>query len=171
VAMTEEEVFKSIPGFEGLYSISNHGRVLSHKYNRDKFLKTTGRKSKQITLTLKKKGTAFCKNLSRIVAEVFIPNPNNFNYILHKDGNYHNNKSSNLEWSFSNRKNLSSKYCGVSFNSKLKYWLCQMRIKNKKISLGSYKTEREAAFAWNKYVTDHNISGKILNDIPRWCNE
>lgn len=35
----------------------------------------------------------------RLVAEAFIPNPDNLSYVLHKDGNRENNIASNLEWS------------------------------------------------------------------------
>lgn len=102
-----EEIWRDIKEYEGLYQISNWGNVkrLSHKrYDRNQILKE--RKIKVIYpknkwypyLSLCKEGKYINKYLHRILAETFIPNPNNEPCINHIDGNKQNNSLDNLEW-------------------------------------------------------------------------
>lgn len=90
-----EEIWKDVKGYEGLYQVSNMGRVRSLR--RNIILKS------QITRGYKR--VALCTNnipklysVHRLVANAFIPNPNNYPCINHKDENKANNCISNLEW-------------------------------------------------------------------------
>lgn len=90
-----KEIWKPIKDYEGLYEISNLGRVKSLKF--------------QTILKPYKKNGYLCVNLycnaetkheyiHRLVAKAFIPNTNDYKYINHIDCDKHNNKVNNLEW-------------------------------------------------------------------------
>ena len=96
-----KRVWKDIPGYEGLYQVSNTGKVRSLNYRR------TGKKQilKQYINNTGYKRVALRKNnkvkwylVHRLVAQAFIPNPHNYPIINHKDENPANNAVWNLEW-------------------------------------------------------------------------
>ena len=89
------EIFKEINGYEGYYLISNQGDVKSVK--RNKILKCAivcGYKCVNLYANGKNK----MHKVHRLVAEAFIPNPNNLPQVNHKDENKLNNCVENLEW-------------------------------------------------------------------------
>lgn len=106
------EVWKDIKGYEGLYMVSNLGRVksLGHKVKRGfctcvtegKILTAKRKKSKRgdcyLFMHLCKDGVFRNFHLHRLVAEAFVPNPNNYPQVDHIDGNKENNFASNLRW-------------------------------------------------------------------------
>lgn len=103
-----EEIFKDIPGYEGLYQISNLGNVKSlhyNKSNRQVILKPRLNKKGYCRVGLHSKGESKDFFIHRLVAESFIPNPNNLSDVNHKDENKQNNCVNNLEW-LSHRDNM-----------------------------------------------------------------
>ena len=96
----ENEVWKDIPDYEGLYQVSNLGRIKSLNFNKtgkEKIMKPrTGNRYYMIALW--KNGIRKDYLLHRIVAETFIPNPENKPFINHKDENCFNNSINNLMW-------------------------------------------------------------------------
>lgn len=107
------EVWLPITGWEGLYEVSNMGRVRSlDRYQlrscpntRDFYQHYRGRILKHninnmgyhiVMLQLHKKGDHYL--VSRLVASAFVPNPNNLPVVNHKDQNPDNNCADNLEW-------------------------------------------------------------------------
>lgn len=103
--MNGSEVWRDVVGFEGLYKISNKGNVYSVERKdsigrkRGGFtLKARTKKRGYLDVNLCKNGVLKRKLIHRLVAQAFIPNPNNFLEINHKDENKTNNRVENLEW-------------------------------------------------------------------------
>lgn len=121
------EIWKPVLGYEGYYEVSNYGRVkrLETRVNsnrggravREKILKQITTKFGYLTVHLCVENKRDKKKIHRLVAEAFIPNPDNLPCVNHKDENKSNNfvfvkpdgtidpEKSNLEW------------CSVEYNN------------------------------------------------------
>lgn len=86
--------FTPIPNFEN-YGINKCGDVCS--FRKKKLLKQ-GQWGAYKSVALSKKGKTYYFRVHRLVATIFIPNPNNLPQVNHKDGNKMNNNLDNLEW-------------------------------------------------------------------------
>lgn len=104
-----EEIWRDVPGYEGYYQVSNHGRVRgldrfikskngSRQKINGKVIKPRVSESGYISVQLRKNGKVLHTNLSRVVAQVFIPNPENKPEVDHIDTDKTNNHVSNLRW-------------------------------------------------------------------------
>ena len=106
------EVWRPIGGWEGLYKVSNKGQVRSLDYwymhtgrwyvkrlvfHKGRIMKQQENKG-YLIVKLNKEGKCITRQVHRLVAETFIPNPNNLPVVNHKDENPKNNNVSNLEW-------------------------------------------------------------------------
>lgn len=109
--MTNQEQWKPIQGYEGLYEVSSYGRIKSLpriiKGKGQHYRQHKGRILKPITISAKlpytrvdlcKEGKYAHTSIHRLVAETFIPNPENKPCVNHKDGIKSNNYIDNLEW-------------------------------------------------------------------------
>lgn len=98
-----EEVWKDIEGYEGLYQVSNLGRVKSLP-KRDGFrflserIMVGGMSNHYRCVILSNRGNQKGFTIHRLVAKAFLPNPDNLPQINHKDENKLNNRVDNLEW-------------------------------------------------------------------------
>ena len=103
--MSENEIWKDVVGYEGLYKVSDRGniysvvrkdslgrkcggRVLKPSYDKDGYLR----------VLLSKNGIKKIKLIHRLVLEAFVENPSNLPEVNHLDEVKDNNELSNLEW-------------------------------------------------------------------------
>lgn len=93
--MITNEVWKRVEGYTR-YEVSNYGRVRNFFTKEQKALRKT--KTGYMITDLKENGSKKTAYVHRLVAQAFIPNPNNKPQINHKDENKDNNFVSNLEW-------------------------------------------------------------------------
>ena len=101
-----KEQWKPVKGFEGLYSVSNLGRIRTEarKIERsDGLVRYLQAKVREVvldslTLTLTKDKKVYYNYIHRLVAESFVPNPQHHYFVEHIDGNKYNNKADNLRW-------------------------------------------------------------------------
>ena len=92
------EVWKDIEGYEGLYKISDKGRVKSIGYGKERILKPANNGRGYLLVDLCKNNEKKHFLVHRIVAQAFIPNPNNLPEVNHRDENKENNRVENLEF-------------------------------------------------------------------------
>ena len=137
---TVHAMFKPVEEYPD-YAVNEEGVVMSYKQSsKGKILKGEIHRKGYIVVTLCKPGQRpKAKRVHRLVAEAFIPNPNNLPFINHIDENKTNNQVSNLEW------------CNSQYNieySKSKYYLVEH------ISSGDTFT----VFNLQKWCRDNNIT-------------
>lgn len=143
-----KEKWKDVLNYEGVYQISNLGRIKSlgnDKSRKTKILKTYIDKNGYEFVTLRNKGTKKNFSIHRLVAMAFVTNKNIFKYnsVNHIDENKLNNKASNLEW------------CTSEYNAK--YTVCR------KVKFITYKNNKLLInFNYIKWLWDR-IKSKIGN--------
>lgn len=93
------EVWRDIDGYDGIYQVSDLGRVRSRYSGEWKVLRAKKEKNGYLRLDLSKDGKQKGLTVHRIVAMAFIPNDDESkNQVNHKDENKENNRVDNLEW-------------------------------------------------------------------------
>ncbi len=92
------EIWAWISGYENLYQISTKARVKSFHKGKVKILRQGFNMNGYPTVSLRKNGKAKTHTVHRLVAEAFIPNPENKKYIDHIDANRANANIENLRW-------------------------------------------------------------------------
>jgi len=171
--MKEElEVWKDIPGYEGLYQVSNLGNVKSLtkewiagngailKHN-GKILKCrTPDGYKLVSLSVNGKVKTFA--IHQLVAMAFLNHiPNRYELVVdHINDNKLDNRVENLQIvtqrinSFKTQGKYSSKFKGVCWNKKCNKWVSQININGKLKYLGLFKCELEASHAYQKALKE-----------------
>jgi hypothetical protein len=123
------EIWKDIVGYEGLYQVSDLGRVRSldriikgnkgsEYLKKGKILKQTFNLKKYSQVNLSKYGVDYHKRVHRLVAETFIPNPEMKPQVNHIDGNKNNNHVINLEWNTESENVIHAYRLGLNVRSK-----------------------------------------------------
>ena len=165
------EEWRNINGYLN-YQVSNIGRVKNIKCGRIMKLCASGAGYSHVNLSLN--NTATTITVHRLVALAFIPNPMNKPSVDHIDNTAKlNNAIENLRWATyheqrgntSTRPNTSSQYKGVYWCKRSSRWIAQIRIDSKNIYLGCFKSEEEAALAYNKAAIEYFGEFAKLNII------
>lgn len=104
----KNEVWKDVPNYEGIYKVSNFGRIkmvkrtlidsLGKKINKKEHILKPRTGNRYYMIALYKNGKREDLLLHRLIAQTFIPNPENKPFVNHKDENCFNNCSDNLMW-------------------------------------------------------------------------
>lgn len=92
------EIFKDIQGFEGLYQISNMGKVKSFQNGKEKILKEKRNSKGYLSVSLRKDKKNYSRKIHRLVGEAFVPNINNLPEIDHINTIRDDNRAENLRW-------------------------------------------------------------------------
>lgn len=151
-----QEIYKAIPGFEGYYEVSNLGNVKSlGRYNnrKPKILTQENSKSRLTTykrVKLHKNGEVTRFLVHRLVATVFIENPENKPQVNHIDNDTTNNNVNNLEW------------CTGSENMVHSHKQNRQEAVKKAAAEGRAKAANLKAETKYKSYLNQNINGRIL---------
>jgi hypothetical protein len=149
-----EEIFKDIPGYDGLYQVSNLGNVKSLNYkrsNNEKILKKVICGNYYV-VCLSKDNKIKNKYVHQLVAMAFLNHiPDGHKLVVdHMNFNKIDNRVDNLqlvsqrENTHRNEKIYSSKFKGVYWYKKLNKWKSQININGEKLHLGYFTDELEA---------------------------
>ena len=157
----EIEEWKDIKGYEGLYQVSNLGRVksLPRKYApKERILKPEiGKRGYPYVVFSYNKERKTLK-IHRLVAETFIPNPDNLPQVNHKDENKSNNCVENLEW------------CTNGYN--VNYGDRNKKVSDKLSGFNSKRSKRIYCIELNKYfgsLREAERETKVSHNIISYC--
>lgn len=155
-----KEIWKPVVGYENLYEVSNFGRVKSLPRNSTvkyaRILKSHTNRYGYLHVNLYKNNKRKDFLVHRLVAEAFIPNPDNLPVVNHKDENPSNNFSTNLEW------------CTYEYN--INYGTSQQR-KSHKLSkpVCQYTLDNELIKIWSSLTECKNKEGFNIGHIYECC--
>ena len=145
---TQECEFKPIPGFEHEYAKNKNGRVLS--LLTDQINNTSVDTNGYLMTNLYKDGKRYAKRVHILVAQTFIPNPDNLPVVNHIDGDKTNPKVNNLEW------------CSYSENTQHAHRTgLQTKTSNKEVIRGDGKVYPTLTAA----ALDNNISKSAISKV------
>lgn len=165
----EKEIWKDIPGYEGLYQVSNIGRVKSLARDITDTRKTCHRKERILKLIkdkygynvvcLRKNGNPQNMKVHRLVAMAFIPNPYDLPMVNHKNEIRNDNHVENLEW------------CDAKYN--VNYGNAIAKILKAKKENGAYSCEKKVicnGVVYNSMTDCADALSVSVQNIYRWVN-
>jgi hypothetical protein len=166
--------WKPIIGTGNRYLISRFGTVVSLKNGKPRQLKPQVSKRGYLVVDLYYSGRRYLSTVHRLLYKTFVQDIDSSVFIDHIDGNPLNNSLSNLR-ACQHRQNMynskarsghSSKYKGVSWCACTKKWRAQLkREEERKSHIGRFKTEEEAAQAYNEVAEIAHGEFARLNNV------
>lgn len=177
-----KEIWKDIEHYEGLYQVSSLGRIKSLRVytkiiNKEVIktepiiLKQGSDKDGYKLVGLTKNNIRKNKKVHRLVAQYFIPNPENKPTVNHKNKIKYDNRVNNLEWDSYRDNNIkkwldvdnSSSFTGVCFKKANNNWTAHISLENKQRHLGSFIYEECAHIMYKKaYDNLEKYDGDLL---------
>lgn len=172
VIIMKKEIWRDIPNYEGVYQVSNFGRIKSlsrivktQRVNRmvsERILSQGFNKNGYMTIHFCKNKHKKTRRVHQLVAIAFLNHePSGMKLVVHHiDGNKSNNHVGNLqiitqrENTSKYRKGLTSKYTGVSWFKNTNKWNAQIQIKGKTKYLGHFNNELQASKAYQKALSE-----------------
>lgn len=173
----QKEVFKDIPGYEGIYQVSNLGKVKSlsrlltngrsSHISKEKILKNRIDTRGYYSVFLCNNNISKNKTVHQLIAICFLnhkPDGTNKIVVDHINNNKLDNRLENLQL-ITNRENTSkgklllkkaSKYTGVSWNKSRNKWCSSIQINKKRKNLGYFKCETKAYLSYLKNIKELN---------------
>ena len=139
-----EEIWRDIEGYEGLYQVSNIGRVRSLNYNKTgevKIMKTCKNKHGYLMARLSKNGKTKSCTVHRLVAKAFIPNPENKPHIDHMNTNKTDNRVCNLRW-VTQKENMNNPLTREKLDGEKHYMFGKHRTEETRKKIGEAKCKK-----------------------------
>jgi len=168
------EIWKDIPGYEGLYQASNLGNIKSlifqcnfnnKKYHREKILKQKITKDKCKRVELWKNGEHKTWLVHRLVGLTFLGEPKEKLTINHIDGNRLNNNLDNLEW-LSLKDNIIHGFENGLYHQR--HVILTDKATGKKIEVRSMSKASKMIHQHIKYISSNLQRGKTENEFYKW---
>lgn len=178
--LRQEEIWKDIKGYEGLYQVSNLGNIKSLdrfvvysggelKLHKSKNIKQNPNQQGYLTMTLSKNNCKKSFRVNRLVAETFIPNPLNLPQVNHKDENKLNNNVENLEWCTA-KYNCNYGNRGIKISSKIDYKkIAEINKLKQSKKVFQYDLNNNLLKVW-KSVSDCTKEGFSSSGISQCCH-
>ena len=164
-SLENKEVWKDIPGYEGLYQVSDLGNIKS--ITRNKILKHTVDKDGRVSIQLSKKGIRKTNKVCRFVALAFIGEKPEGYHVCHIDGDKENNKLSNLRYDIPTENAIDF----YRYGSKTSTGILTLKqvIEIRKLYKFNNYSKRELAEKYN--VNRTTIRNVINRDTFSWLND
>lgn len=151
-----KEIWKDVVGYEGIYKVSNAGKIKSLKFNKEKILKKTINNNGYSRVCFSLGGITKSKQVHQLVAIAFLGHkPDGMNFVIdHINDNKLDNRVDNLQIVttrfnvFKTQGKYSSQYKGVCWSNDNKKWIASIYINGKIKYLGYFIDEHEAHLAY-----------------------
>lgn len=169
-----EEIWKDVVGYEGLYQVSNMGRVYSLpkewvsgnnsiQKHKGKILMASKNSSGYYIVDLRKNNKRKSKKIHQLVAESFLGHiPCGYDLVIdHINDNPLDNRLENLQIVthrfniYKTRGKYSSQYKGVTWNKKSKKWRGYINFNGRENHLGLFENEYDAHLAYQEALKKH----------------
>lgn len=180
------EIWKDVVEFPAEYEVSNTGKVRRKSTLRELKPHTTTTSKEYLYVNLWKNNKGYNRSLHRLVAEAFIPNPENKPQVNHINSIRTDNNVGNLEWvtvsenirhaikygdmNHAAQKGVKkadavSKYHNVCYRKDKQRWVVTTKLYGKRLSGRLFKLEEDAAKWADELLHIHNITDRPFNFI------